>query len=142
MFTGTNDLLAVPDLRLWHYNAGAEVAILDPTAARVSLAANLGAGATTIDTDAFQGARDGLTRTYFALNGGVRLGYDISRNVNVFASGQAYATFGDNQDIRALTALAPDLAGQDVNTLWSFPLQAGIRFSLPNSRTLASRSSR
>jgi hypothetical protein len=119
---------ALPDLRLWNYGAGLEASVLSP-ASRLTLLARVGAGATTLDTDDF-GGRD-LTLTYFALNGGLTVGYDATRSINLFATGQAYVAFGDEDELRALSSLAPELNGRGVDQLWSIPVQAGIRVTLP-----------
>ncbi len=123
----------LPDLRLWHYNGGIEASLLDRSRTRWKLLTNVGAGATTIDSDEFGGTD--LTRTYFALNGGLKVGYDVSDNVNFFVGGQAYLTFADEDDLRPLSTLAPELNGANIDQLWSFPVYAGIRFTLPGSQT-------
>lgn len=141
IFTGADDFGAVPDLRLWNYNGGAEVSILDPAATRWTLTANIGAGATTIDTDDFApgGGDDAdFTETYFALNGGLRVGYDVTDNVNLFLGGQSYVTFTDEVDFARLAALTPALEGEEVDSVWSIPLYAGIRVNLPGGPTRVS----
>jgi hypothetical protein len=93
----------------------------------------VGAGATTLDTDEFSG--DDLTKTYFALNGGLKADYDVTRNVNLFVGGQAYLTFTDENDLRPLAALAPALNGQDLDQLWNVPVFVGVRVNLPGRRS-------
>jgi len=120
----------MPDMTLWHYNAGLEVRALKPGTTPWTLLFNVGAGATTLDTDAFPGAGpDGdVTQTYFALNGGVKLGYDVNPTVNVWVGSQMYVTFTDDADLVTLAALSPSVS--PFTTAWSFPITAGIRFNL------------
>lgn len=127
------DAAGLPDLRLWHYGGGAEVNLVNPVATRWSVLAGFGLGATTLATDAFAGGD--VTETYFALNGGLKIGYDVTERVNLFVGGKAYLTFADEADLAPLAALAPELAGQDVERLWSFPVQAGLRVTLPGGPT-------
>lgn len=118
----------LPDLNLWHYNAGVGVELTEPGASRWDVTANVGAGATTFDGDAFttNGTTvDGLSETYFTANGGLKFGYDVSRNVNVYAGGQWYLAFTDEEDTAGLTPGGQQGSGLD--TASSIPLTLGLK---------------
>jgi len=112
-----------PDISLWHYNAGVQVELTRPGAGPLSVSANLGGGATTWDTDDFfiQDGATEISETYFTGNGGLRVGYEATRNVSVFLDGQWYMQFGDD----AVLSQLPD-APSDFETVNSLPLRAGV----------------
>lgn len=114
-----------PDISLFHYNAGVEVELTRPSGPW-SVSANVGGGATTWDTDDFF-TQDGATEvseTYFTGNGGLRVGYEAARNVNVFLGGQWYMQFGDEAVLSQLPDAAPDF-----ETVNSLPIQAGVELT-------------
>jgi hypothetical protein len=119
-----------PDLTLWHYNGGVEVEVLEPGRSPWSLAVNAGAGATTFDSDQFAGVSGGndFSETYFSLNGGLEIGYDVQSNVRVYVAGQAYVIFADEQDTAAFAALSPEVNAFD--TVLSIPVTAGVSIAL------------
>lgn len=100
------------DLNLWHYNAGAAVN-LAPTTSRWRVLANLGAGASTFDSEG--SASETLTR--FTTNGGLRLAYRIANRSDVFLGSQAFLMFTDE-------------ARQGADTNWSIPVHAGVRLKV------------
>ena len=111
-----------PDISLWHYNAGAEFEVTPP-AGPWKVAANLGVGATTWDTDEFL-SQEGVSEvsdTYFTANGGLRVGYDVARNANVFVGGQWYLQFSDAEALRPLPGVPWGF--DTVNTV---PIRAGV----------------
>lgn len=125
-----------PDLNLWHYSGGVEFEITRPGASRWDVTANLGAGATTVDGDAFTGGpvenpntettEIDFNETYFTANGGLKVGYDVHRNVNVYAGGQWFLTFADEDD----TAVFDPVSGGEVqafDTMSSIPLTLGVK---------------
>lgn len=101
-----------PDLNLWHYSAGAALSLL-PTSSRWQVLANVGAGASTFDSEAE--AVESLTR--FTTNGGLRLAYRIANQSDVFVGSQAYLMFTDESR-----------QGSDTN--WSLPVHAGLRLKV------------
>jgi len=122
---------SMPDMTLWHYTAGAEVSALDRNSTPWTVLLNGGLGATTLDTDRFGNASGGtqdITQTYFALNWGVKVGYDVNRSVNVSVGTQAFVTFTDKGDLRPLAALSPSFVETD--NVWTFPITAAVRFSI------------
>lgn len=121
--------LELPDLNLWHYNAGVAVELTEPGASPWDVTVNLGAGATTFDGDAFTtsgGATvEGITETYFTGNGGLKIGYDVHESVNLYAGGQWYLAFTDEEDTAALTDGTLQTEGFD--TASSLPLTLGVK---------------
>lgn len=119
----------LPDLNLWHYNAGVGIELTEPGASRWDVTANLGAGATTFDGDAFTTSGgttvEGLSETYFTANGGLKFGYDVHPNVNVYAGGQWYLAFTDEEDTAGLTGGTGQ--GEGLDTASSLPLTLGVK---------------
>lgn len=118
----------LPDLNLWHYNAGLAFEVTRPGASPWDVTANLGAGATTFDGDAPAGGGStvddgGLSETYFTANGGLRVGYDVHESVNVYAGGQWYLAFTDEEDTAGVAG--PEAQGFD--TASSIPLTLGVK---------------
>jgi hypothetical protein len=125
-----------PDIRLWHYNAGLEVTPLlaSSTPTRWTIVANVGVGATTIDTDDFPASATGLAdessfnETYFSANGGLKVGYDVTPQLNVFVGGQAYLIATDEQDTRSFAQFDSQVDPNGFSTAWTFPIYGGVRF--------------
>lgn len=124
---------ATPNMQLYHYGLGLE---LDLSPNRVEgpwdLGLNVGAGGTTLDTEAFLddggGAETDLTNTYPNVNGGVEVGRRVGENIVVSLSGQAFYTFVDEEELTPLSdlrAAGPIEAGVDV------PVTLSIRWDLP-----------
>lgn len=125
LLSGKDDVAGAPDINLWHYNAGVEVN-LAPPASPWDLTLNIGGGLSTVDSDEFldDATTTELSETYFTGNGGLLVGYDVSSNVNVFARGQWYLIFSDEED----TAPLAGLIGEDgFDTLNSLPITVGLR---------------
>lgn len=116
-----------PDITLFHYNAGAEVELTPPGASPWDVTANVGAGATTWDTDSFTvgTVSEELSETYFTANGGLKVGYDVHRNVTVFLGGQWYLQFTDEADTQPLAELAGLTEGFDSAS--TIPIYAGLK---------------
>ena len=142
---------AAPDMNLWHYNGGIALRLIDPaSASRRTVNINLGAGATTFDSDDFQlsGQTTSFSETYFTANGGVKVGYEVAQNLNSFAGGQTYLMFADDADtgiFGQLRSEIPITAGlsyffgqlrshvdpEGFDTLWSIPITVGFSYRLP-----------
>jgi hypothetical protein len=123
--------IETPDMRLWHYNAGVR-ADLAPRLSRWTIQANIGAGATTLDTDEFQLDEEtgvSLSETYFTVNGGARVGYDLNRNVNFFLGTQAHVIFGDEDDTQFFADVSPEV--EPFGTMTTFPIYVGANVSFP-----------
>lgn len=120
---------AFPDQDLLHYNGGVEVDVLPRNVRPWSVRANLGLGATTWMTGEFQdgATQSDINETYFTLNGGVKLGYDLSSRFNLFAGFQAYRAFTDEEDSAVFNSVRPDVEFFD--SVWTFPFQVGLRLN-------------
>lgn len=124
-----------PDTRLWHYNGGVEFEITEPNRSPWSLTANLGAGATTISGDDFAAPLtnpvtgetvDDFSETYFTANGGLRVGYAVSPSLDVFAGGQWYLAFADEDDTAVYSVLSPSEIDA-FDTASEIPIVVGLR---------------
>lgn len=132
-FTGQEitDARSFPDQRLYQYDAGLALSILDRSDEERpwSLTADAGLGATTLDTDAIGFAMPDVTETWVSASGGVEAGYEVTRNVDVAVSADARVAFADDEELQPLLALAPSMS--EIGTIWSFPLTAELQFRLP-----------
>lgn len=117
-----------PDVTIFHYGAGAEYALLDPSANRWEINANVGAGASTFDVDEFSadGSPVDFSETYFTVNGGLQVGYDVTPTVNVFGRGQAYLMLTDEEDTAVFNAINPEIDPAGFDSAWSIPLSVGV----------------
>jgi len=117
-----------PDATIYHYGAGLEYALLDPTTNRWAIDVNLGAGASTFDVDDFSvgGNVVDFSETYFTANGGIQVGYDVTPAVNVFGRGQAFLMFTDEDDTAVFNAFSPDIDPAGFDTALSIPLSVGV----------------
>ncbi|MFQ5530924.1 MAG: outer membrane beta-barrel protein [Gemmatimonadota bacterium] len=117
-----------PDLNLYHYGAGLEYALVQPGGSRWGLDVNVGAGATTFDSDEFDvmGTPVDFSETYFTANGGLTLGYQVSPSVNVFVGGQAFVMFADEADTAVFAAISPEVDPAGFDTAVTIPVTAGV----------------
>lgn len=129
---------AAPDLKLWHFSGGAELDVTRPGLTRWHVTANAGLGATTIDTDPFvdgpvENPETGqlvadLDETYFTLNGGVNVSYDVHERVDVFGAAQWYLSFADEDETAVFSALSPTEANA-FDSFSSVPVTVGVRLA-------------
>lgn len=125
-----------PNVHVFHYLGGFEVHLTDPSTSQGMVALTGGFGGVTFDTDAFSFTRAngaqvigaGYDQTYFALNGGIRLGLNASELVTLFASGRLDVMFGDEEDSQFLAEL---FGIQPFGTTVSIPIEGGIRINVP-----------
>lgn len=119
-----------PDMNVYHYSAAFVVDLASATSPW-DLQVNVGGGGTTYDSDEFSvgganaAALESFSETYASASGGVKLGYDLSRAVNVFVGGQAYLAFPEEEDTGRLAQLSPE--AQTFDTAWTFPVLAGVK---------------
>lgn len=125
-----------PDMSLIRFTGGLNYSLKDATEASPFLAdVNVGGGIGVLTSNrrSFSG-EGGLTTTvdlselFPAAGGGLLLGYRFADQAELFASGQAYLTMADEEDLSSLGQLTEDGAPE---TLWSFPISVGLRFSFP-----------
>jgi len=123
---------SAPDLNIFHYGGGVAVSLLEPGSSRWNLAVNVGAGAATFDSDTFSanGVSQDFSETYFSTNGGLRIGYDLSSRVNLYASGQAYLMFTDDADTAIFGQVSSEVDPSGFDTAWTIPLTAGLAIQL------------
>jgi hypothetical protein len=142
-----------PDLSMWGFTGGFEYHITDPTSSTF-FTFDLGAGGVTFDTDVFTvndvdcsspsgcspstGAqsRGNFDRTYFALNGGLQLGYNFARHGatgtpmgTIFIGADIYLVFADAVDSSLISALYGNTSGFD--TAYAIPITGGLRLNIP-----------
>ncbi len=106
--------------------------LLDSETSPWHLDANLGAGASMLDFDDFtvSGTPIDFAETYFTATGGLKLGYAVARNVDVFLGGQAFLLFTDEDDTAVFSALRSDIDSSGFDNAWTFPITAGLRIGL------------
>ena len=130
MFNGAT--IAGPDLRLWHYGAGVDVETT-PRETPWTVTLSGGLNATTMDSDVFDPAdveSGDFTQTYFGVNTGVQLGYEINRSVDLAVRGATFFVFADEEETGVLT----DLNGTEAfGTAVTVPLTAQVNVSIPNN---------
>lgn len=129
---------SAPDLSLWHFGGGVEYDVTRAGASRWNVTANVGLGATTIDTDPFvegpvENPETGETEadfnaTYFTASGGLRLGYRVHERVDVYGGAQLFMTFADEEETAVFSALSPTEVNAFDRTT-SVPLTLGVRLT-------------
>jgi hypothetical protein len=140
-----------PDLTMWAFTGGFEYHITDPTA-NTFFTFDLGAGGVTFDSDVFSvdgvlcnpsctsstGARStgNFNHTYFALNGGLQLGYNFARHTatgtpmgTIFIGADIHLVFADEADSGLISALYGGTSGFD--TVYAIPITGGLRLNIP-----------
>lgn len=68
-----------------------------------------------------------LSSHYLGASAGLRVGYDIAPQAEVFLGGTSYWTFADEEDLADFEFLDPSLT--DVSTLWDIPVEVGFSFN-------------
>lgn len=113
--SGEGDGVAVgPDLTVWHYGAGLEAQLLDPLRTYWRLSLGGGAGGTTFDV-----SDGGGSETDFSVYGNLELGYEVSREADLFLGVRSWLAFaGDDGAVSGPSG---------ADALWSFPVTGGVR---------------
>lgn len=116
-----------PDVNLFHYNGGLQLRLTDPELSRFHFLVNLGAGATTFDADEPEGGGQAadFTETYFAANGGLGVGLDLTSAVSLFLDGQWYLVFTDEEETAVFGDFTEDGEGFDTGSV--VPVTLGLR---------------
>jgi hypothetical protein len=83
---------AGPDLTLWHYNAGIEGDLINPSTSKFRLHANLGLGATTTSANS-------NSSTDFTINGGPNLEYSFGERLNGLVGAQLYVVLASDTEV-------------------------------------------
>ena len=113
---------SAPNMQLWHYTAGLGWSWTNPEVTPWSFILNAGTGATTINTDSYS-TKGSFTQTYFTINYGVKIGYDVSKQVDLFVSGMAYTMFATHSSTQYFADIP---GGRSFSTVTSFPITAGM----------------
>lgn len=116
------------DLDLFHYNAGVAFDVA-PATSPWEVAVNVAGGATTIDAEDLAAGDEAeeFSQTYPAVNGGLSVGYDVTRNLNLYLAGQWYLTIADEADTEVLV----DAVGEEpFDVMSSVPLVAGLEVKM------------
>lgn len=128
-----------PDMNIFHYGGGVEIDLLGRDAIENpwTLQVNAGAGGSTIDTEDFLDIptiEADLTETVANVNAGAQIGREVSENVLVSLSAQAFYMFLDEDNFNNLADLRPaEGAIQDgVNV----PITLSLRWDIPNPGTM------
>jgi hypothetical protein len=141
---GKSDAASIdPDLQIWNFLGGFEYFISDPTG-DLLFSFDLGAGGATFDSGIFQvndfptagaSTQGNFSKTVFAAQGGLRLGYNFARHS---ATGVPMATIYINGDFHMMFLSDSDTAlfaaynsTSPFGTVYMIPVTAGIRINLP-----------
>jgi hypothetical protein len=126
----------VPDVSLYSYTGGLEFRLTPPEQERYDVTINVGAGATTMDTNsatAFETASGGLqtdfTKTYFSGVGLVKFGYKASDMVDLYVSGGLRLVKTKKADTGVFSAFSSNLPAAGFGSAMTFPIQLGVRAS-------------
>ena len=144
LFRGKDDLSAVvdgtrvgsfegPDVSHARLSVGLVLHAVAPEAGArgLWLDADVGAGIDVLTTETFR-EQTGPSRVttidestaYFGMKGGADLGYAFSETVAAFVAVDAHLAFADEADWQELVDFGLDPFG----SVWSFPLQVGLKF--------------
>ena len=119
--------VVMPRTYLWHYHAGLELALTNPSSGPWSIRLRGGAGGTTYDTERFFEGGDDFLDTYFSVSGGLSLGYAMWETVEVGVLGQAFVTFAEKERTAELAERSPAVLNA-FREASSFPLQLFLRW--------------
>lgn len=123
-------VVLAPTLTMVHFNGGIEFDFPAPDYQNFPLTFrwNLGAGGTSMSASRdFPDEVDvDFSGTYPALNSGVKVGYELKSNVEIFLGGQMYLTFADEEEMVELVKRA---GIQPFGNVWSAPVTLGVKAS-------------
>lgn len=133
-----------PDMTVWRYGGGFEVHLTDPSTSKGMVTLHAGLGGVTYNSQDFTvenfDAQTGqvspgttsreaaLEDTYFAVNGGLRLGLNAGQAVTIFVGGGIHVGFLEEEDTAAIAAL---FGVPPFDSGVSVPLEGGIRVNVP-----------
>lgn len=139
------DSTSGPEVDVWHISGGLEYHITDPVGNFAAIV-DVGAGVDLFDTDRFSindfpttGSTTSTTfeDTRFAVNGGVKLGYNFARHsrtgtpmVQIWVGARAHVAFMDEDDL-GYRALATLYSTSTSSTLVRIPVEGGLRINIP-----------
>lgn len=112
-----------PDVSVWHYGAGIEAGLLDPSRTYWRLRAGVGAGAATVDVSGGGSATDP------ALWASLELGRELSEEMELLVGLRPWLAFTGDGGPGADPGGGPSGGGDGADTLWTFPLTAAVRLT-------------
>lgn len=127
-----------PDMNIFHYGGGVEIDLLGRAIENPwTLQVNAGAGGSTIDTEDFLDIptiEADLTETVANVNAGAQIGRELSENVLVSLSAQAFYMFLDEDNFNNLAELRP--AAGSIQDGVNVPVTLSLRWDIPNPGTM------
>lgn len=137
--TGIEADVTTPDMNLYHLTAGLEFDLLgrDEPDNAWTMRVNAGAGGSTLDTEDFLDVPDeeaDITHTVANVNAGAELGRELSENVMLTVSGQAFYMFLDEYNFNNLADLRP--AEGPIQDGINIPVTLSLRWDIPNPGTV------
>lgn len=122
-----------PDANLYHYGVGVEFDIPGRASAGPwDFEVNAGVGGTLYDTEAFietpSNEREDITKNYPNVNGGITLGRQLSEDLVLNVSGQAFYTFLDETDLEPISDLR---ITENLENGVTIPVTLTLRWDLP-----------
>ena len=126
---------AMPNLTIYRVHGGAEALLLSPSS-RMSVAASLGAGAATYDTEGYErtvenpatGQVEGdFNHTWFTTSGRLKLLYAVSPRADVFVAGAARASLADEDATAVFGVFDPAAGTRGTDVIWTVPVTAGAQ---------------
>jgi hypothetical protein len=126
------DVILSPPMDLIYFGGGFEVNFGRPIWQDVpfTFSVNVGAGVMSMNVDeTFDAGHPAAAfdERYFTLNGGARLGYQVSNRLNIFAQGQSYLIIADENDTQVF--MDPVAGIEPFDTAWVVPVTAGVRLT-------------
>lgn len=126
----------VPDVSLYSYTGGIEFRLTPPDQERYDVTLNVGAGASTFDTNSatafgtdLTGASTDFTHTYFSGVGMVKFGYKASSAVDLYLSGGLHWVKTKQADTQVFSAFSSNLPAAGFSSVLTFPVEFGVRAS-------------
>jgi hypothetical protein len=139
--SGETTNATTPDMNIYHIGGGFEVDLLgrDMIDNPWTLEVNAGAGGSTLDTEDFldnpdEGENRDLTETVANVNAGAEVGRELSENVMMSLSAQAFYMFLDEDNFNNLADLRP--AAGSIQDGVNVPVTLSLRWDIPNPGTM------
>ena len=139
--SGETTAATTPDMNIYHFGGGLEVDLLGRDAVETpwTLEVNAGAGSSMVDTEDFlentdEGENADVTETVANVNAGAEIGRELSEDVLVSLSAQAFYMFLDEDNFNNLAELRP--AAGSIQDGVNVPVTLSLRWDIPNPGTM------
>lgn len=125
----------MPNMTIYRVHGGAEVLLLSPSS-RMRVAAGLGAGAATYDTEVYErtvenpatGQVEGdFNHTWFTTSGRLKVLYAVAPRADVFVAGAARASLADEDATAVFGVFDPAAGTRGTDVIWTLPVTAGVQ---------------